>query len=140
MRHSSYNMQRLYLVVLAAIVAGALFLLYKIDPAQQGLFPVCPFHAFTGLYCPGCGTLRAVHQILHGNIAAGFRMNPLSTALIPYFFLSFVSYGAEALSGKSPLRIFIPSQVIWGLLFIIISFWILRNIPVYPLTLLVPPI
>jgi hypothetical protein len=35
------------------------------------------FHALTGLQCPGCGGLRAAHQLLHGHLAAAWQLNPL---------------------------------------------------------------
>jgi hypothetical protein len=61
------------------VAAGAL-VLYQVwanDP-DESLLPLCLFHALTGLHCPGCGTARALHLILHGRLWAGFRMNPLA--------------------------------------------------------------
>jgi len=57
----------------AAIVA----VLYVFPPEQARFFPRCAFHALTGLQCPGCGGLRASHQLLHGNFAAAWQLNPL---------------------------------------------------------------
>src|SRR5881227_1045193 len=64
------------------------------DPATSGVFPPCPLHYLTGFYCPGCGSLRTVHQLLHGHLYAAWAMNPLSVILFP-----FVAYGlaSEAL-------------------------------------------
>jgi len=39
--------------------------------------PECPLHRLTGLYCAGCGGTRAIHALLHGDVAACFRLNPL---------------------------------------------------------------
>ena len=47
-------------------VAVALATLATVDPNQPGHYPTCPFLATTGFYCPGCGALRAVHDLLHG--------------------------------------------------------------------------
>ena len=41
------------------VVAAAAAVLYVVDPARQPIFPICQFHALTGLYCPGCGATRA---------------------------------------------------------------------------------
>lgn len=41
------------------------------------LFGPCPFHALTGLYCPGCGGTRAVWYLLHGHFLLSFRFHPL---------------------------------------------------------------
>ncbi len=51
--------------------------LYVFPPEQVRFFPRCALHALTGLQCPGCGGLRASHQLLHGNFAAAWQLNPL---------------------------------------------------------------
>ena len=40
----------------------------------------CPFHAITGLYCPGCGGTRAVIALLHGRLLSSFLYHPF----VPY--------------------------------------------------------
>jgi hypothetical protein len=69
--------QRLTLIALGvvAVVCGAA--LWAMNPAVEGPFPPCPFYWLTGLQCAGCGVLRATHQLLHGNIAAAWALNPL---------------------------------------------------------------
>ena len=74
-------MSRRNLLILgtAAIAAAVLFFF---DPATAGFYPPCLFRAFLGMQCPGCGSLRAVHQVLHGNLAAAWALNkPLLIAL-----------------------------------------------------------
>ena len=39
-----------------------------VDPNQPGHYPTDPFLAITGLYCPGCGTLRALHALARGDL------------------------------------------------------------------------
>ena len=58
--------------VLALASAGGLTVVYFFDPRNPGPYPICPFFGLTGCYCPGCGTLRALHQLLHGNPVAAF--------------------------------------------------------------------
>lgn len=36
----------------------------------------CPFHAVTGLDCPGCGFTRMMLAIIHGDISGAFEANP----------------------------------------------------------------
>jgi hypothetical protein len=64
------------------MIAGAL-VLRVFDPETAGFYPVCAFHRLTGLQCPGCGTLRALHQLTRGNIAAAWRFNALIVTLLP---------------------------------------------------------
>lgn len=54
-----------------AATAGALAYVGMADPHRPDFFfPACPFKALTGLDCPGCGGLRMVHDLLHGDLAA----------------------------------------------------------------------
>src|SRR5258708_25879013 len=54
------------LTVVALALAAPLALLAVFDPASTWWLPSCPFHALTGWLCPLCGSLRAVHALLHG--------------------------------------------------------------------------
>jgi hypothetical protein len=59
-------------------IAALSVMLFLFDPATSMFFGRCPFFTITGLHCPGCGTLRALHQLLHLNISAALQMNPLT--------------------------------------------------------------
>jgi O-antigen ligase len=81
-------------LIYAAVVAGlclAVFVLYFFPPAETRFYPRCIFHAVTGLECPGCGSLRAAHSVLHGDFAMAFRLNPLLFILLPLAGLAWVS-------------------------------------------------
>ncbi|MGA8200207.1 MAG: DUF2752 domain-containing protein, partial [Candidatus Sulfotelmatobacter sp.] len=69
---------------MVAVAAAATVTLDFFDPATSGLFPPCPLHYLTGWYCPGCGSLRALHQLLHGNLSAAWALNPLTVLLLPF--------------------------------------------------------
>ena len=112
-------------MLFATLVAVAVF---AVDPSHVSLFPPCPLHRYTGLWCPGCGTTRALHQLLHGNVAAAFHFNPLAISLLPVIGYLFVS-GEE--NNVKPIWV-------WTLLGVVVAFGVLRNIPVYPFTLLAP--
>ena len=45
--------------------------------------PKCMFYVVTGWECPGCGSQRAVHALLHGDIADAFRANAMLLVMIP---------------------------------------------------------
>lgn len=66
---------------MAALSAG--FVLYFFDPAAFGFYPRCALHEITGWQCPGCGGLRAMHQLLHGHLGAAWELNPLVFILAP---------------------------------------------------------
>jgi hypothetical protein len=112
--------------------------LFRYNPAGSILFPPCPFHALTGLYCPGCGSLRAVHQLFHGNLESAFGLNPLMIILLPFMGYAFISY-AMMIFGKQRSAIIPASAYLgWLMLIVIVLYGIFRNIPYYPFTILAP--
>jgi hypothetical protein len=114
--------------VLVAFVISLTAILFFFDPTRVGIFPVCPLHQYTGWWCPGCGTTRALHQLLHGNLREAFRLNPLAIASLPVI-------GYFAMHRE---RVTFKPDWLWVLLGAVVMFGILRNIPAYPFTLLAP--
>ena len=126
---------------MAAAIAGiaaAVFLLRVFDPATSGIFPPCPLHYLTGWYCPGCGSLRAVHQLLNGNPRAAWAMNPLTIFLLPFLTYELSSYALVGIRGYGLPQLFLPAVWIRGLGAAIIVFGIARNLPMFPFELLAP--
>ncbi len=125
-------------VALIALGFAGVAVLYTFDPRNAGTFPICPFLGLTGYHCPGCGTLRALHQLLHGNVIAALGYNPLTILSLPFIAYSFTDGAIRAFRTKGLPRIFIPHQYIWALFVGIVAFWLLRNVPIEPLTVLTP--
>lgn len=121
-----------------ALAAGALGFLYLVNPVASNLLPPCPFRAITGCYCPGCGSLRALHQLVRGHPAAALGLNPLMVLALPFLGYHGVSQAKFAMTGRALRRVFVGSRWIWGLLCLVLVYGGLRNIPAYPFTLLAP--
>jgi hypothetical protein len=122
----------------ASLAAAGFATLFLFDPSTSAFYPPCPFHALTGLYCPGCGTTRAAHELLHGDLAAAFGLNPLMVLALPYLGYSAATYAIPGLGGR-PLKGFLASpRFAWLVLRFVLLFWLLRNIPLYPFSLLAP--
>lgn len=121
-------------------LVAAILILYEFDPAE-GRYPVCPFHYLTGLHCPGCGTLRALHQLLHGNVAAALSLNLLSTIAIPILLVGLIRSrvgGAKQTPAPPVAGRRWPIHPAWLVVIVIVAFGVLRNVPLYPFTLLAP--
>ena len=123
---------------LALLAIGVGAMLYILDPREAGNYPVCPFLGVTGHHCPGCGTLRALHQLLYGNPVSALGYNLITVLSLPFLGYAFVVGALRAFRMPAPGSVFINSQLIWGLVFGVVTFWVLRNIPVEPLQALAP--
>ncbi|MBN2729008.1 MAG: DUF2752 domain-containing protein [Bacteroidales bacterium] len=119
--------------MLILLFLGFLVYIYgRYNPAEHQVFPKCPFRTLTGYKCPGCGSQRAIHEILQGNIVGAFHFNMLLVIAIPYLITGFIfdrvkNPGPVFLSWRK--RLF-GRKAIFIVLAIIVFFWILRNTPV----------
>jgi hypothetical protein len=115
------------------LAAGATFLFFfnPASPSHQ-FFPKCPFRLLTGWQCPGCGSTRALYQLLHLHPIAAFKFNPLMVLTLPFIVYGFLGFTKSAITGQAQRRVFIPSFYLWAWLVLMIFFWIFRNTPWYP--------
>ncbi len=109
--------------------AAVLALLYGgFDPEQFAFFPKCPFYALTGWECPGCGSQRALHALLHGHPGEAFGHNPLAVAALPY--LGLAAY-LDCFGGKTRYprlrKIFMGREACFAILGAVLLFGIGRN-------------
>ncbi len=116
---------------LVAIPIGCA-VLYLRDPADGGAFPPCPFRAITGLDCPGCGTGRALHQLLRGRPDVAFGLNPLAIVLVPVLLYALATIGSYALRGTPLPAVRLPSWAPGVALVVVLTFAVLRNLPFAP--------
>ena len=118
------------LVWLTITLAGSYLFIF--EPGQSGYFPICPFRALTGLNCPGCGTTRSLHQLLHGNVIAAFKLNPLFVLALPFLIWALIRYTNSAFLGRPLSTVNLKPRYVWSVVGLVISFWIFRNTPFYP--------
>lgn len=119
--------KRLRLLFWVALGVSGLAVLGWGDPTSPTWPLRCPSFALLGIFCPGCGSQRAVHSLLHGEFGAAFAYNPLLVLMVLL----------------SPLALWRPSllsNVTVGrvLVFGTILFAVVRNIPFLPFSLLAP--
>lgn len=130
------------LPVLAAITAASaavigVWLLRTFDPNAAGSpFPACMFHALTGWYCIGCGMTRALHALAHGDVPRAFSMNPLAMAMLAISPLLLGWKLGWQPAWLRPLIAVVAEPKFW--LVLLPVYWIARNLPWFPFTLLAP--
>ncbi|MBN1863775.1 MAG: DUF2752 domain-containing protein [Victivallales bacterium] len=130
----------LFWALTAGIAAGwVLIYLFPLrDQRIRSFFPPCPFHYMTGFYCPGCGSSRAICCLARFDIAGAWSYNKLLVLFIPYLVWSYLEYASESLGFYFP-RLRMKSVHINILLWVILIYWVVRNIPFAPFDVLAPP-
>jgi hypothetical protein len=115
----------------AAIAAAvvAVWIYRAFDPSEAGWFPPCLFKAATGLDCPGCGTQRAFHALLHGDLAGAWGFNAAFVLSLPLIALL---VALRLKPGISPLMVRITGSrpFILTVFFLFVAWTIMRNIPI----------
>lgn len=122
----------------SAVLTGAMTVVYHWNPETAGFFPVCPFRALTGYYCPGCGMTRALHQLMHGNIMVALNHNLLLVLSAPLLSYWCISQFLFVVFGYNLPRIRIPDKLLWAAPVLVVTFGLVRNFAFYPFTLLAP--
>jgi len=119
-------------------IAGGSAFVAAYDPTTVHFFPVCPLYYLTGFACPGCGLTRGFHALFHGDVPTALGFNallPVWAVIIAYVWVSLVLY---AIRGKGlPMWPTNPT-FLWTFMIVLLVFGVARNIPVYPLSLLLP--
>jgi hypothetical protein len=103
-------------------IAGA-WVLYTFPPATTPFYPQCAFRLLTGYDCPGCGTTRALHHLLHGRVEEAFLLNPM------LFVFAVVAACAlpSLIRGEQPGFLTRP-WFGWGSLAVVCGWWVVRNV------------
>ena len=117
-------------VLLATCLLAASVALHLRDPHQSGSWGYCPWLLLTGTACPGCGGLRAVNDLTHGEVAAAFSSNALFVGSLPLLAALWTrSVVHRWRDERPPLR---PAVVAWSggvAIALLLVFWVVRNLP-----------
>ena len=103
-------------------------ILFWFEPAGHGFYPVCAFHQVTGLLCPGCGSTRAMHQLLHGHLVAALQLNAIFVCSLPLLGWLAARFAVLKLQNR-PATINIRAFWLWSILVALVVFGIVRNLP-----------
>ena len=98
------------------------------SPYASGNYPTCPLYALTGLYCPGCGSLRSMHSLANADLVESFARNPVIPPLLLILTLVFTRWVVLRWRGER----FVWDPPAWVPVAIgigVIAFGVARNIP-----------
>ncbi|MEM9588055.1 MAG: DUF2752 domain-containing protein [Planctomycetota bacterium] len=124
------------------LVAGALALstlgfvvLRRFEPTADSLYPKCLFYQWTGLHCPGCGATRALRALSLGDVRLAIRTNPMLIIGGPIIAL------LVWIQKRRERRGLIASpRLAWCLFVVLMTYFILRNVPTPATGWLAPPV
>ena len=112
----------------AAAAAVVVTTIGALDPNVAGHYPTCPWLALTGTYCPGCGSLRAIHALAHGDPATAVARNPLAVIAIGWLAVWFVVWARRTVTGWKGTTM-APAWVLYGIVGVVLTYWVARNVP-----------
>jgi hypothetical protein len=120
-------------LVVAASATLACVAIWAGDPTTPGgPLPICPTKALLGIDCPGCGSLRMLYSLMHGNVLAAARFNALALAALVLLVWAYLAWTYGRVTGR---RIRSWQHWRWApmvTLCLVSTWFVVRNIPFAP--------
>ena len=111
-------------VIVFVVVLGAVYWFF--DPIEVGWMPRCLWKTATGTDCPGCGSQRMAHALMHGDLVGAWKANAYALCMLPVIgFMLWLEF-SRASHPRLYSRLHAP-VVIWLLALSVVAWWILRN-------------
>jgi len=108
-------------------LALATLALHLRDPHQHGSWGLCPSAAM-GVFCPGCGGLRAVNDLTNGDVGAALSSNILVTLMIPVATVLLGIWAVDRWQGRSRHQSWHRLRpAVIGFVVVAVVFTVLRN-------------
>jgi len=124
--------------ILLLFLIGVAVLFFVLDPNKHTIFPKCMFHSLTGAYCPGCGSQRALHSLLHLDIAGVVSYNFLFLPAALFVLYHYIHPLLNRFFGWNLPNLFYKKYTPWVVFAVVMAFWVMRNLPWYPFSVLAP--
>lgn len=109
------------------IVAGGSLATAIWNPGDSDM-TICFSKRLFGIDCPGCGGLRTVNSLMHGDLVGALDHNVILAVLLPVVAVVWLFWFLEPLTGR---RIRMPNPPAWTIVSItvgLLAFTVLRNL------------
>ena len=111
-------------------LAAATLALHLRDPHVQHSWGFCPLFAMTGLYCPGCGGLRATNDLSNADLLGAMQSNLLFVLFVPVIVWALLGWTRARWQGRTYVPPVLGSERFAYLtLGLLLVFFVLRNLP-----------
>jgi hypothetical protein len=110
-----------------AVLLGGLAIVYRFPPSEYSFYPRCPIYLTTHWLCPGCGSTRALHALLHFDIQTALHYNALFTLLFPAVSLWFGFICYRTMRYDQFPRLVFPRSAAACLIVTVVLFTVARN-------------
>jgi len=112
--------------VACAVVAWA----NPTDPGNP--LPRCPTKLLLGIDCPGCGSLRMIYSLMHGEFGAAVHYNAVALVTLPLLILALATWTAGRWLGR-PVRSWQHWRWTPAVTLVVFIVWfVIRNLPFEP--------
>lgn len=105
------------------------------DPTTPGgPLPVCPTKALLGIDCPGCGCMRMLYSVMHGDLLAAVKFNAVAVVALVLLVFAFATWTYGRAVGR---RMWSWQHYRWSALVtmvVVLVWFVVRNLPFAPFT------
>ncbi len=113
--------------MVAILLTVGIAIYFSLDPSGNKWFPKCPFLAATGLKCPGCGSQRAIHALLHAQWTSAWDFNALMVISLPLIALLLLGLMLKKRYPQLNNAVnSLPVIIVVGVT--VVAWWIARNV------------
>lgn len=112
---------------MAALAIVLAIVYYYFDPVEARWMPRCLWKVATGTDCPGCGSQRMAHALVHGDISGAWHANAFALCIIPLIGL-LLALEMKREAWPNVYRKVHAPWVIWTLAAAVLVWWIVRNL------------
>ena len=113
------------IAIMMLLVFVAVYFIF--DPSDSRFFPKCGFYLSTGYKCPGCGSQRMIHSLLHLDFLSALRYNAYMLTVFPLLLALLAWNGWMKFMNKKWV-----DRTTWVLSVLLIAsvllWWLLRNV------------
>ncbi|WP_370369095.1 DUF2752 domain-containing protein [Mycolicibacterium sp. CH28] len=120
-------------ILVGALAIGTCAAVWIGDPTTPGGFlPVCPTKALLGVDCPGCGALRMLYSLMHGDVMSAVRFNALAVVALGFLAVAYATWTYGRATGRQ-VRSWQHHRWAVAVTLTAVSLWfVVRNLPFAP--------